>query len=319
MAQRHGREEVAGRDSKELNLDLLYLTKGNRTPTGLAGYRPSGGTGREAGSAWERRGGLSGESGGKREERHERASLTASGRMLRKRRRKALLRRRLAVSVLLALGSLALPVLWNRFRETADMGGGQIRNVAGSAAESFTGRGQVQGIDAASYAKRPDWTQDFLTVNEYSRPGEPLYEVKNIFVHYTANPKTSAVQNRSYFEQLKDTGQASASAHFIIGYEGEILQCLPLDEIGYAVATRNEDSISIECCYLAQDGSFTRETYDALVRLLGWLLEAYRLEPQDILRHYDCGGKKCPVYYVENEAAWARLKQHVQEYLRTDL
>ncbi len=172
---------------------------------------------------------------------------------------------------------------------------------------------EVQGINREVYAKHPRWEEQLLTLNEYSRPGEALEEVKNIFVHYTANPGTSAAQNRSYFEQLKDTHERSASAHFIIGYEGEIIQCIPLDEIGYAVQTRNYDSISIECCYLADDGSFTQETYDSLLALLKWLMEAYSLDAEDILRHYDCGGKKCPLYYTEHEDAWERLKKEVRE------
>lgn len=166
-----------------------------------------------------------------------------------------------------------------------------------------------------SLAEKPEWTEDFLTLNEYSRPGEPLERVDNIFVHYTANMGTSAAQNRSYFEQLKDTHERHASAHFVIGYEGEILQVIPLNEIGCAVQSRNYDSISIECCYLAADGSFTEETYESLINLLAWLLETYNLEPQDILRHYDCGGKKCPLYYTEHEEEWEKLKEEVGEKL----
>lgn len=175
-------------------------------------------------------------------------------------------------------------------------------------------REEIQGIDAKTFGKHPAWTEDFLTPNEYSRPGEALTTVNNIFVHYTANQGTSAAQNRSYFEQLKDTHERSASAHFIIGYEGEIVQCIPLDEIAYAVQTRNQDSISIECCYLAEDGSFTQETYDSLVALLKWLTEVYDLETEDILRHYDCGGKKCPIYYTEHEDAWEKLKKDVKTF-----
>lgn len=174
------------------------------------------------------------------------------------------------------------------------------------------GEGAVQGLPKQVYAAHPDWTEDFLTPNEYSRPGDALTEVKNIFVHYTANPGTSAAQNRSYFEQQKDLHEASVSAHFIIGYEGEIIQCLPLDEIGYAVQSRNFDSISIECCYKAKDGSFTQETYDSLIKLLVWLTDAYELEPEDILRHYDCGGKKCPLYYTENPDEWEKLLEDVE-------
>lgn len=183
--------------------------------------------------------------------------------------------------------------------------------VTSSLFSSYAGQ-KIQGISAEAYAKHPSWTEDFLTLNEYSRPGDPLTEVNSIFVHYTANKGTSAAQNRSYFEQLKDNHERSASAHFIIGYDGEIIQCIPLDEIAYAVQTRNEDSISIECCYVSEDASFTQETYDSLIALLKWLTETYDLDTEDILRHYDCGGKKCPLYYTEHEDAWEQLKEDVK-------
>jgi hypothetical protein len=169
----------------------------------------------------------------------------------------------------------------------------------------------VQGLPTEIYDTHPEWTEDFLTLNEYSRPGDALTEVNSIFVHYTANEGTSAVQNRSYFEQLKDTHERSASAHFIIDYSGEIIQCIPLDEIAYAVKTRNMDSISIECCYTSDDGSFTKETYNSLIKLLKWLTDAYNLDTDDILRHYDCGGKKCPIYYTDNPKEWEQLKKDV--------
>lgn len=162
----------------------------------------------------------------------------------------------------------------------------------------------------------PAWTEDFLTPNEFSRPGDALHEVNNIFVHYTANPGTDARQNRSYFEQLKDTKERAASAHFLIGYEGDIILCIPRNEIAYAVKTRNQDSISIECCYLDEDGSFTEATYESLIELLAWLLQRYELETEDILRHYDCGGKKCPLYYVENEEEWSKLRKDVAAALK---
>ena len=161
----------------------------------------------------------------------------------------------------------------------------------------------------------PEWTEDYLTVNSYSRPGKKLPAIKDVFVHYTANPGTDAVQNRSYFEQLKDTKERAASAHFIIGYEGDIVLCVPLDEVAYAVKTRNYDSVSIECCYINEDGSFTQETYDALIELLVWLIKEYDLDTDNILRHYDCGGKKCPLYYVEHEDRWEQLKQDVVQRL----
>ncbi|MCM1183401.1 MAG: peptidoglycan recognition protein family protein [Roseburia sp.] len=154
--------------------------------------------------------------------------------------------------------------------------------------------------------------EDFLSISEYNRPGTELSAVNNIFVHYTANPRTSAAQNRSYFESLGQTHERAASAHFIIGYDGEIIQCIPLEEEAYAVIGRNSDSISIECCYVSEDGAFTQETYNSLIDLLALLTERYELETRDILRHYDCGGKLCPLYYVEHEDAWRQLLSDVE-------
>lgn len=232
-----------------------------------------------------------------------------------RRRRQALFQRALVSIWVLCILVLGAAFIYKNTRVSAGEGGqGAGALPSGNQVESPQYSGvMVQGIPAEEYAKHPDWTEDFLTPNEYSRPGDALKEVNNIFVHYTANPGTSAAQNRSYFEWLKDTHETSASAHFIIGYEGEIIQCIPLDEIAYAVQTRNEDSISIECCYLEEDGSFTQETYNSLLSLLAWLKDAYHLDTEDILRHYDCGGKKCPLYYTENPDAWEELKNDVDK------
>lgn len=174
--------------------------------------------------------------------------------------------------------------------------------------ESISNKGAEEGV------LPPEIIENYLEVNEFSRPGTELEMVNSIFVHYTANPGTSAAQNRSYFSNLALTHETSASAHLIIGYDGEVVQCIPFDEQAYAVMTRNADSISIECCYVSDDGSFTQETYDTLVHTLAWLIDKYDLTVNDILRHYDCGGKQCPVYYVEHEEAWNQLLKDVSAY-----
>lgn len=181
-------------------------------------------------------------------------------------------------------------------------------------------KGIVDVVSDKIYGKEivpPEITEDLLEINDYSRPGTKLNKVKSVFVHYTANPGTSAAQNRSYFANLAKTRERSASAHFIIGYEGELIQCIPLEEQAYAVVTRNDDSISIECCYLDEDGKFTQETYDTLIHTLAWLCSEYNLSSDDILRHYDCGGKKCPLYYVEHEDAWEKLLTDVEAYRKS--
>lgn len=156
-----------------------------------------------------------------------------------------------------------------------------------------------------SELKAPDWyTQDFLTVNPYSRPGTKRTRVDNIVVHYVANPGTSARQNWSYFNNLaQQTGPdgVSASSHYIIGIDGEILQGIPLDEVAYANYPRNDDTVSIECCHPDATGEFSQETMDSLVKLTAWLCRELRLDEKDVIRHYDVIGKNCPKYYVDNE------------------
>ena len=168
--------------------------------------------------------------------------------------------------------------------------------------------------------KAPDWyTQDFLTVNPYSRPGTKRTRVDNIVVHYVANPGTSARQNWSYFNNLaQQTGPdgVSASSHYIIGIDGEILQGIPLDEVAYANYPRNDDTVSIECCHPDATGEFSQETMDSLVKLTAWLCKELRLDEKDVIRHYDVIGKNCPKYYVDNEDEWKAFRKAVKAELK---
>lgn len=165
-------------------------------------------------------------------------------------------------------------------------------------------------------AERPPIDVELLTINPYSRPGIANDGVKAVVVHYTANPGTDALQNRNYFESLKDTEETYASSQFVIGQDGSIVQCVPTAEIAYASNDRNHDTVSIECCYNNEDGSFEDATYDSLVYLLAWLSGRFDLDPEtDIIRHYDVTGKLCPLYYVENEDAWDKLKDDVADYI----
>lgn len=163
--------------------------------------------------------------------------------------------------------------------------------------------------------ERPPLDVQLLTVNEYSRPGIPLEQVNGLVIHYTANPGTSAKDNRDYFEGLKNSHVTKASSHFIIGLDGEIVQCIPCNEWAYASNERNEDTISIECCIPDESGEFTRQTYDSLVELVSWLCFRYSLTEEDLLRHYDITGKNCPKYYVEHEDAWNTFREDVKIYM----
>ena len=165
----------------------------------------------------------------------------------------------------------------------------------------------------------PDYVQqDFLSVNEWSRPGDPLEKVNGVVLHYVGNPGTSAQANRNYFETLASGElQTYASSHFIVGLEGEVVQCVPLTEIAYASNSRNEDTVSVEVCHPDEGGQYGPETYRRVVELTAWLCREFRLDPEeDVIRHYDVTGKLCPLYYVEHEDAWAQLLADIAEEVR---
>ena len=161
-------------------------------------------------------------------------------------------------------------------------------------------------------ASKPDMNVQLLTVNEYSRPGTKTERIKGIVIHYTANPGSTAMQNRNYFEGLKDSHVTKASSHFIVGLDGEIVQCVPTWEEAYASNERNKDTVSIETCHLKEDGRYTKETYESLVRLTAWLCKKFDLTENDVIRHYDVTGKICPKYFVEDEFAWEKFREDVK-------
>lgn len=156
----------------------------------------------------------------------------------------------------------------------------------------------------------PDFV-DVQLINSPARSREKITEINDIVIHYVGNPGTTAQNNRNYFNQ-KNTEVCS---HFVVGLDGEIIQCLPINEKSAASNDRNGDTISIEVCHEDSTGKFNEDTYNALVKLTAWLCENSGLDESHIIRHYDITGKECPLYYVRNEDEWYSFKKAVKEKL----
>ena len=163
---------------------------------------------------------------------------------------------------------------------------------------------------------KPDIDVELLTPNEYSRPGTPTNKIAGIVIHYTANPGATAMNNRDYFEGLKESHITKASSNFIVGLDGEIVQCVPTWEMAYASNNRNIDTISVECCHPDETGKFNKKTYQSMIDLCAWLCLKFDLQENDVIRHYDVTGKNCPKYFVENEDAWKQFKCDVGTKLK---
>ena len=152
----------------------------------------------------------------------------------------------------------------------------------------------------------PDWIDvQYIDEGNPSRTGEKLDGINDIVVHYVGNPGTTAQQNRDFYNNL-DTNVCS---HFVVGMDGEIIQCIPLDEKSEASNHRNHDTISIEVCHPDDEGKFTDESYQSLIKLVDWLMDEFNLDTDHVIRHYDVTGKECPIYYVRHEDAWEQFKE----------
>ena len=176
-------------------------------------------------------------------------------------------------------------------------------------------KAEKQTVSEKTY---PDITFDvrFLDPNPFSRPQLALKKVHAIVVHYTANPGVDAVANRNYFNNLPKANERKqkktyASSHFVIGLDGTIVQCIPLEEMAYAANDRNSDTVSIECCHKKENGKFTAQTQAALIQLCTYLCIKFDLTEENLIRHYDVTGKICPKYFVEHPDAWETFKKDV--------
>ena len=152
--------------------------------------------------------------------------------------------------------------------------------------------------------------QMLLTPSEYTRPQTKIKPTA-IAWHYVGNAGTSALANRNYFESLKDSHLTKASAHYIIGLEGEIIQCIPDDEMSYCTNQANIYTISVECCHTNWDGEFTEETYKSMLWLGKYLMKKHGIKEN--IRHYDVTLKHCPKWFVDHPEEWEKFKNKLEE------
>ncbi len=161
---------------------------------------------------------------------------------------------------------------------------------------------------------KPNIDVQLLTINDWSRPGIAVSDIKKIVVHYLGNPETTAQENRDYFESLKNLQDTCMSANYVVGMDGEIIQCVPDGEVAWASNRANYYSISIENCHHDESGKFTDATYWSDVHLVAYLSERYDIDRDDIIRHYDVTGKDCPKWYVDHPDDWEQFKDDVMTY-----
>lgn len=193
-------------------------------------------------------------------------------------------------------------------------------------------------------------TKNYLTPGTKPRGGEKLKSVNGIALHWIAAGQESAMVIRNNFENAG----GYASTQFIIGYKGEIVQCMDEREVAWHVGAKtyrpaklnvtkngnpNYYMIGIELCTTPEDCYLTNRRipsdynnkskypnmgrpgptqYQITVEFVGDLCKKYNLDPlTDIYIHYDMTGKLCHIYYVNNPDKFKQFKLDVKSYMNT--
>lgn len=173
--------------------------------------------------------------------------------------------------------------------------------------------------------------QKFLSINPYSRPQKPLHELKAVVMHWTEAPQQNEYDVWNFFESRKNGNLGYGSAHYIIGQNGNILQCIPENEVAYHCGSDKKDPLSnkvytdyarelfgkycsypetlspnlctigIELCPLDSKGTFSNETIYNAVQLVASILKRNGLTADAITTHNEIvGWKNCPKAWVMN-------------------
>lgn len=165
-------------------------------------------------------------------------------------------------------------------------------------------------------------------LTDYNHNSGELSRIKFIVIHYVG-ALGGAKQNCEYYA----AGNRNASAHYFVGFSGEIWQSVEDQNVAWHCGTqngykhpdcRNANSIGIELCVrkknttpplsaTAKDWYFEDATVAAAEELTRYLMNKYGVPVGNVIRHYDVTGKICPNPYVYNETkhTWAAFKSIV--------
>ena len=154
----------------------------------------------------------------------------------------------------------------------------------------------------------------------YSRVKRKKDNVKFLVIHYTGNNGDTARDNLRYFYN----NDVNASAHFFVD-EKEVCCSVPWYFTAWHCGTkgsykhdecRNANSIGIELCS-RKDGKgnyyFHPKTVERAAKFIALQMKVYGILIENVVRHYDVTGKRCPAPYVD-EKCWASFKNKILEY-----
>lgn len=169
-------------------------------------------------------------------------------------------------------------------------------------------------------------------ISKYNFNKGSVSRIKYIVIHY-AGALGGAEDNCRYY----GGGNRNASAHYFVGFNGEVWQCVEDANIAWHCGAssykhaecRNANSIGIEMCVRKKntksmgatdkDWYFEDATVEAAAELTRYLMNKYGVPASHVIRHYDVTGKICPNPYVYNTSAhtWDEFKRKISGQAET--
>lgn len=147
-------------------------------------------------------------------------------------------------------------------------------------------------------------------------------KIKYIVIHYTGNDGDTDENNGKYFR----SNVVKASAHYFVD-DDSVTQSVPDDYIAYSVGgskykdcattgggslyktCTNTNSLSIEICDDVKNGVVypSAATIENALDLTRSLMKKYGISKENVIRHFDVVGKRCPAYWcgsAGNNSKW---------------
>lgn len=160
----------------------------------------------------------------------------------------------------------------------------------------------------------------------YNYTSGNINRIKYIVIHYVG-ALGGAKENCQYYAST----YVGASAHYYVGFNGEIYQSVRDKDVAWSVGAssyvhkecRNSNSLNIEMCVRKKstktmnatdkDWYFEEATVKSAIALTQYLMKKYNIAADHVIRHYDVTGKICPNPYVYNNTkyTWQAFKSAI--------
>ncbi len=169
-------------------------------------------------------------------------------------------------------------------------------------------------------ATKPTINKKISKVN-FTDSNRSAGQIKYLVKHYVGATGGAEANCKYFYDTYR-----GASAHFFVGHNGEIWQCVEENDTAWHCGAssykhkecRNSNSIGVELC-VKKDANgkwyYTEETKKAAIELFAYLMDKYGIDASHVLRHYDVTGKTCGEPDVRSgNKVWSTFKSAIASY-----